>query len=298
MNATTISQVADEYKNNTQTLSANLYFESTFEAIGISIPETDVFKGGSTPKRIDVIHQYELRNNGPSDALSVRFFVLVPQAIFQDIPLLIFQKVKMRTENGKAFNNSCHLKPYTETKEDFKATMQHLQHNDYVFNCSAFKCHNISCELAKLEKNEPVVHVQIYFEINIQLLKLFQGRIRKIDIVTASNLTQKPSYRLKHLHFDHAEAKTTIIINRLPAKLKWWVVICSIAVGILILLIFSILLWHCGYFKRMRVNKRQIREERAKEERSLLEYDAGRRPSQKIYTRQNISESEEIPEIE
>ena len=41
-----------------------------------------------------------------------------------------------------------------------------------------------------------------------------------------------------------------------------------------------------------------MQEERAKEECSLLEHDAEKKPNQKIYTREKISESEEFPEIE
>lgn len=297
MNATTISNVSDEYVNNTQKLTVPIYLESKLEVTGFSFPESNVFRS-SPSKVMNMLHQYELRNNGPSDALAVRFHVLIPQAIFKDISLLIFRKVQVKRDDGKIFSNTCHSKSYAGTNEDFKATIQHLRHNGNVFNCSGFKCRNLSCELDQIQKNEPVIRIQIYFDIHIELLKFFQGQIRSIHIVTTSTLTQLHSDRLKVVHFDHAKAKSTIIITRLPAKLKWWVVICSVAVGLLTLLIFSILLWHCGYFQRVRVNKRQLKEERAAEECSLFEHEADSRPHQKIYTRQKISESEGLPEIE
>ena len=67
-----------------------------------------------------MIHLYELRNIGPSDASAVRFFVLIPQAIFKNMKLLKVQKILVSKEEFLIIFVSIKLtsyKVYPKTKK-------------------------------------------------------------------------------------------------------------------------------------------------------------------------------------
>lgn len=274
VNASTESQVERRYLMNTVNLTIKVYQEFDLELVAMSIPSTLAFRGDASP--MTAMHTYQLRNNGPSNALKLIFSLDIPNVVINNSPLMAIKKYRVFDKNANpllpASNESvCHLNTVENTGIDIKTDIKSILKYKNIANCSWLKCHRIVCEISSLT----IFNIKVFeltLDIDAKLLKDFQSKLRMFDVVTNGTLRHTVSKQVINVHHEHANATTLFLISRLQKKIQWWIVICSILVGLLFLILVGVLLWKFGFFRRNRVS--------AADRRSLKLMTSKREPPQ------------------
>lgn len=253
VNASTESQVEPKYLINTVNLTIKVYQEFDLELVAMSVPSTLAFRGDASP--MTARHSYQLRNNGPSNAHKLIFSLDIPNVIINNSPLMTIKEYRLRDTNHPHESNKsvCHLNTVENTGVDVKTDIKSLLKYKNIANCSWLKCHRIVCEISILTIFNMKVF-ELTLNIDAKLLKDFQSKLRAFDVVTNGTLRHTVSKQVINVHHEHANATTLFLISRLQKKIQWWIVVCSILVGLLFLILVGVLLWKFGFFRRNRVS--------------------------------------------
>lgn len=105
-------------------------------------------------------------------------------------------------------------KPLTVTEDKYRSLLGRLINNCYVGG-----------QLNKID--------WIIFHILITIYGLFSSK-HTYWLISTPNL---------YIFFLWLQATTLFLISRLQKKIQWWIVVCSILVGLLFLILVGVLLW-------------------------------------------------------
>ncbi|XP_058791167.1 integrin alpha-PS2-like [Phymastichus coffea] len=231
---------------------------------------TDFSKLNNLEKSPLVMHNYTIRNSGPSAILRTAVnLTWSAETLAGDILLYLFEQPEV-TE-GKVVCDSANA-DFLSIKQKLKDRLlspQEFNSNDKLRNkrqaysresshspfCEGTRCVHLTCKVGQLQQNEEVF-IAMKFLVNMTTLSnITKERLQLSSFMNATVTSQpfigEPIEKVR----ESVEIGTTVqplIPPPKPDVIDLWIVILAACAGMAILLLLMFLLYKCGFFKRNR----------------------------------------------
>nr|AAC23572.1 alpha integrin subunit SU2 [Lytechinus variegatus] len=225
---------------------------------------------------MEVMHLYEVRNTGSSNAGEVSLNIQWPQKnedgeyLFYLLGIMTEEGVTCQLTQGKANPEGVKLEPSTKAKLSNSTTQvsgrkrrepevaEALAQTDNVIYCASDSCVLINCTIDEINasKSKVVRILGRFWE------RTFQKAVSELTPVVQATIASSASAAVKTIPYniplprdfsDSTKASTLVTTEELVppvTPIAWWIIVVSVLGGIILLLIIILGLWKCGFFER------------------------------------------------
>ncbi|CAO1393776.1 unnamed protein product [Diamesa hyperborea] len=258
-----VSSSSDELKDEDNKLQLILPLEefSEIELKAVGSPEfIAMIEEGTALKQIH--NEYTIVNNGPSNVDQMIVAILIPTSLITKSN----QVVNLVNSNDVTFHDSLFniITTYSIEKNnpDFtkmnittisKQSVINLSPDKTVFmDCSYpqehFKCEEFRFLINSLSKGDTYEFTVDYSANIIQFDQIFNEAQRTALFQLGARVQRPNDIELKTIKITHENPFIIIYARELSVPL--WIVLCSIILGILLLILLTFGVYKCGFFKR------------------------------------------------
>ncbi|KAL3831423.1 hypothetical protein ACJMK2_023174 [Sinanodonta woodiana] len=284
-----IDQMSKEITIFAQANQANTDVNQTNNIFNITIPVTleaavEIIENKSMSEQVEykndpqsdrnlnILHRYHLINHGPSPLINATITITVPMATKDKILAMIVNAsaccVITHTESDKLLTSSTTMEPTERTtsfvtdlpipnrrKRDNPNGVQMLEFtvqdpSKLDITCANYQCRLVTCNLGAVKGQEKKT-VDVYINIVEKHIPSDKS-LREITYVSRAEVSDLyVKFRMPDKLY--AEKRTRLVISQIsipPDDINIWIIIGSVAGGIVLLIIVIIILWKCGFFKR------------------------------------------------
>ncbi|KAL3831427.1 hypothetical protein ACJMK2_023178 [Sinanodonta woodiana] len=260
--------------NNIFNITIPVKLEAAVEIIeSKSMSEQVEYKNDpESDRNLNILHRYHLINHGPSPLINATINITVPMATKGKTLAMIVNAsagcVITSIKSDEIIMPSTTVEPTERTtsfvtdlpipnrrKRDNPNGVQMLEFtvqdpSKLDITCSNYQCGLVTCYVGAVkgqEKKTVDVNINIV-ERNIPSDK----SLREITYVSRAEVSD-PYVKFRMPDKLRAEKRTRLVISQIsipPNDISIWIIIGSVAGGVLLLIIVIIILWKCGFFKR------------------------------------------------
>ncbi|NP_999642.1 alphaP integrin precursor [Strongylocentrotus purpuratus] len=246
------------------------------------VPEFPTKNASEADIGMEVVHLYEVRNTGSSNAAEVTLNIRWPEKdengdyLFYLLGIMTDEGVTCQISQGQA--NPLGVKLEASTKEQLSNSTtqvsgrrkregeyaEALAQAEPIF-CTPESCVLINCTIDEIKatKSKVVRILGRFWERTFQ--KAVSEAVPVIQVTLASTATatvRSIPYNIPlPMEFtDSTKASTLITAEELvlpPVSIAWWIIVVSVLGGIILLLIIILGLWKCGFFERKKPGEDQ-----------------------------------------
>ncbi|KAK3588110.1 hypothetical protein CHS0354_012167 [Potamilus streckersoni] len=262
--------------NNIFNTTIPVRLEATVEIIANkSMSEQVEYKNDPESDRtLYILHRYHLINHGPSPLINATIIITVPIAN-NDKTLAVIKSVSDGcnitqkdgykrqlsttpvgpTEGSTRVMESLPVNNLQRQKRDNSCGIQMLEQtaqdaSKYDITCVNYQYHLVTCNVSAVKGDKKKT---VDVNINIAEKNIPSDKsLREITYISRAEVSdQYVNFRMPEKLF--AEKRTRLVISQIsipPNDINIWIIIGSVAGGILLLIIVIIILWKFGFFKR------------------------------------------------
>ncbi|KAK3588113.1 hypothetical protein CHS0354_012170 [Potamilus streckersoni] len=261
--------------NNIFNITIPVRLEATVEIIeNKSMSEQVEYKNDpKSDRNLHILHRYHLINHGPSPLINATIIITVPIANNENTLAMIINAsagcVITHQDSDKIQISSTTVGPMERTtrfidlplpnqqrrKRDNSHGIQTLEltvqdPSKLDITCENYQCHRVTCNVGAVKGEEKKT-----VDVNINIAEKYipsDKNLREITYTSRAEVSDPyVKFRIPEKFF--ALKRTRLVISQIsipPNDINIWIIIGSVAGGILLLIIVIIILWKCGFFKR------------------------------------------------
>ncbi|XP_071158163.1 integrin alpha-PS1-like isoform X1 [Mytilus edulis] len=162
-------------------------------------------------------------------------------------------------ESGPTYNviDTSRRKRETETSTDKPPRKQEIVSKNIVrLNCDeAANCRKMECRISGLAKGERTT-VLLRGRLWESTLVQDYPSVDEVWVASKGEVILDTDLNIEQDKADDVAQAITYSIpdlkERISDELQWWIILVAVLAGLLVLIIFILILWKCGFFKRLR----------------------------------------------
>ncbi|ELU03820.1 hypothetical protein CAPTEDRAFT_199268 [Capitella teleta] len=260
--------------NNYAVFNLTAEVEMHLRLTGLSKPE-QILVNSTELKRLKTMgqegpylqHIYEIKNLGPSSTGLVVTTIELPYVIVGGLNLFnLTSQPSFVSGNGSCSLQMMQPRPEVvmllastdpeapQRQEESKGPMEGMP---MLVNCRSANvqlCATIECIIDRIDKADQV-QVEINLELITSTLQAIQGDFKNVEVkAEAHSVVMNVPYAVQLAQMLNATTQTTTnLAGPKDSAVALWIIIVAAGCGLLLLIVVTVTLWKCGFFRRQRV---------------------------------------------
>ncbi|RUS81409.1 hypothetical protein EGW08_010847 [Elysia chlorotica] len=141
------------------------------------------------------------------------------------------------------------------------------------------RCFEYKCKLGKLEDKNEFVKISMEARLWESTLLSDYRKSDNVEIISWGHITVPEKLKIvQDTSDDSKRAITRAVPDFLESsggKIKWWIILVAVLVGLIVLLVLIFILYKLGFFRRKRMEDMQMYKAEKKQQAMLQEYNDG-----------------------